>query len=82
MSNLQILKYYHTDMQEFQKRGIHSRSCIQTAGDLFIVPEAWAHGVLNLQDSIAVAPELALNVFRISSGASSQLHVTERRIKQ
>ena len=32
-------------------------TCVQTAGDVIIVPESWGHGVLNIQDSVAVATE-------------------------
>jgi hypothetical protein len=31
------------------------QECIQRAGDLFYVPEGWAHGVVNLDDSVAVS---------------------------
>ncbi len=30
-------------------------SCTQTAGDVMIVPESWSHGVLNVQQSVAIA---------------------------
>ena len=32
-------------------------TCVQTAGDVMIVPESWSHGVLNIQQSVAVATE-------------------------
>ena len=46
-------------------------TCVQQAGDLMIVPESWAHGVLNLQDSVAVATELRDNLLRVPDGAST-----------
>ena len=38
--------------------------CVQTAGDVMIVPEAWGHGVLNIQDSVAVATETKAAMWR------------------
>ena len=38
--------------------------CVQTAGDVMIVPEAWGHGVLNIQDSVAVATETRAAMWR------------------
>merc|ERR1711871_395607 len=61
MSNRQILEFVETDMEAFANRKNHPVKptvCTQTAGDVLIVPEAWGHGVLNLQESVAVATEL------------------------
>ena len=33
-------------------------TCVQTAGDVLIVPECWGHGVLNIQESLAIATEV------------------------
>ena len=33
-------------------------------GDVMIIPESWGHGVLNLQESVAVATEVKANVWR------------------
>ena len=41
--------------------------CVQTAGDVMIVPESWAHGVLNIQQSVAVATEIKAALWRPSS---------------
>lgn len=49
MSNRQIREYFETDMKDFSARGVEALSCVQTAGDVMIVPEIWGHGVLNLQ---------------------------------
>ena len=49
MSNMQIREYVESDMLAFEKRGVKPMTCVQTAGDLMIVPESWGHGVLNLQ---------------------------------
>jgi len=35
------------------------RECTQNAGDLMFVPGGWAHAVLNIQESVAVATEIA-----------------------
>ena len=65
MSNRQILEYFETDKQTFEARGVHSLSCVQTAGDVIIVPEIWGHGVLNIQESVAVATESKANHWRL-----------------
>lgn len=65
MSNKQILDYVETDKISFEKRGVHSLSCIQTAGDVLIVPESWGHGVLNIQDAVAVATESKTSLWRL-----------------
>jgi hypothetical protein len=65
MSNRQIKEYFETDLPEFEARGVHSLSCVQTAGDVMIIPEIWGHGVLNLQESVAVATESKANHWRI-----------------
>jgi hypothetical protein len=49
MSNKQILDYFETDKMTFENRGIRAHTCVQTAGDVMIIPENWGHGVLNLQ---------------------------------
>jgi hypothetical protein len=33
-------------------------------GDVMIIPESWGHGVLNLQESVAVATEAKANIWR------------------
>ena len=51
MSNKQILDYFETDKKKFEERGVQGQMCVQTAGDLMIIPESWGHGVLNIQVS-------------------------------
>lgn len=72
MSNRQILDYMETDMKEFENRpnrlGFRPKTCVQTAGDVMIVPESWGHGVLNIQESIAVATEVKDALWRIRHG--------------
>jgi len=58
MSNKQILDYVETDGKDLEKAGVRPFTCVQTAGDVLIIPENWGHGVLNIQESIAVATEL------------------------
>ena len=65
MSSKQILDYFETDMQEYIKRGINGRGCTQVAGDVMIIPESWAHGVLNIQESVAVATESRQALWRL-----------------
>ena len=33
MSNKQILQFMETDKQEFARRGVQGKTCVQTAGD-------------------------------------------------
>jgi len=49
MSNKQMLEFYETDMNAFVARGVKPLTCVQTAGDVLIIPESWGHGVLNIQ---------------------------------
>jgi len=43
-------------------------ACVQTAGDVVIVPESWSHGVLNIQQSVAIATEAKANLWRLKTG--------------
>lgn len=65
MSNKQILDFFETDMLAFQKRGVRPVTCVQTAGDVLLIPENWGHGVLNLQESVAVASEAKTGTWRL-----------------
>ena len=49
MSNMQIKEYFETDMQSMAQRGVTPQTCVQTAGDVMIIPENWGHGILNIQ---------------------------------
>ena len=52
MSNKQIKKFVETDMIDTSERlDFTPLTCVQTAGDVMIVPESWGHGVLNIQVS-------------------------------
>ncbi len=69
MSNRQILEYLETDAIEFMNRPMGKAfaptTCIQTAGDVIIIPESWGHGVLNIQESIAIATETKTSFWRL-----------------
>ena len=65
MSSKQIMEFFETDRLEFEGRGIYPRGCTQVAGDVMIIPESWAHGVLNIQDCVAVATEVKAAMWRI-----------------
>jgi len=67
MSNSQILQFAEEELEELVKSGVHVSRCVQRQGDVMIVPENWGHGVLNLQDSIAVATEVRFNLFRLAN---------------
>jgi hypothetical protein len=47
-----------------QNYSVSPMTCVQTAGDVIIVPESWGHGVLNIQDSVAVATESKAAMWR------------------
>eukprot|EP00605_Chrysophyceae_sp_TOSAG23-4_P001429 GSChrysophyteH1.ASY1.ANO1.1557.1 assembled CDS len=70
MSKEQIYDFFQGGMNEIKKKPrIQPRPsmCVQTAGDVMIVPESWAHGVLNIQQSVAVATEIKAALWRPSS---------------
>jgi hypothetical protein len=71
MSNRQILDFFETERLTFEERGVRPVMCVQTAGDVMIIPESWGHGVLNIQESIAVASELKHSVWRLRPGIST-----------
>lgn len=48
------------------KQSVRTLTCVQTAGDVIFVPENWGHGVLNLQQSVAVATEATRSLWRIN----------------
>lgn len=57
--------------------------CIQRQGDVAIIPELWGHGVLNLQDTVAVAIEVKGSLFRAPlPRAYKQLQVLTRPAKE
>ena len=64
-SNKQILDFFETDQEEFNRRGVKPVTCVQTAGDVMIIPESWGHGVLNIQESVALATEFKYSTWRI-----------------
>ena len=64
MSNKQIFQFVEEDVKSLELEGATYRTCVQTAGDVIIVPDSWAHGVLNIQDSVAVATETTADLFR------------------
>eukprot|EP00947_MAST-08B_sp_MAST-8B-sp1_P004191 g4191.t1 len=61
MSNRQIFDFVQTDLEDLRRARVEPsrpRTCVQTAGDVIFIPEAWGHGVLNLQEGVAVATEM------------------------
>jgi hypothetical protein len=75
MSNKQILDFFETDMQDFAARGVNGQSCVQVAGDVMVVPESWGHGVLNVQESVAVATEVKASLWRVRPPTSVIQHL-------
>ncbi len=71
MSNKQILDYRETDLLDFSSRGVTPVTCVQMAGDVMIIPESWGHGVLNIQESIAIATEVRPHVWRMAPSCNT-----------
>jgi len=65
MSNKQIYDFYETDRITYESRGIAPITCVQLAGDVMIIPESWGHGVLNIQETIAMATEYKYSIWRV-----------------
>ena len=66
MSNKQILNYMETDMSNLtESLGFKPLTCVQRAGDIIMVPENWGHGVVNVQQSVALATEVRNSIFRL-----------------
>lgn len=65
MSNRQILDFFETEREAFAQRDVRPVTCVQTAGDVMIIPESWGHGVLNIQETIAIATEYKHSVWRL-----------------
>ena len=72
MSNKQILHYMETDMLNISDTlGFAPLTCVQRAGDVVMIPENWGHGVVNVQQSVALATELKNGVFRLKPALKS-----------
>jgi hypothetical protein len=85
MSNRQILDYYENQMSQLVDlggRAVVPLTCVQTAGDVMILPESYGHGVLNLQESIAVATEFKHSLWRLRPAPAvlSQVSQFDNRI--
>lgn len=82
MSNKQILHFIETDNKNYTNEfGFKPLSCVQYAGDVVIVPESWGHGVLNIQESIALATEVRNPIYRIRPGFKEvSAHLIERNV--
>ena len=65
MSSRQIRKWDEDDRSELEKDGQPSPlTCVQQAGDVAVVPEIGEHGVVNLEETLAVATEVRMALFR------------------
>ena len=54
------LRWFREDYESMKHRLVE---CVQQAGDVLHVPTGWGHAVLNVQESIGAALELALMAF-------------------
>ena len=66
MSNKHILRFVESDVQELhENRGLNFKTCTQVAGDILLIPESWGHGVVNLEETLAIATEAAHSLWRV-----------------
>jgi len=65
MGKKQVLKWVEEDVAGLKAEGYEVIECMQRPGDVLIVPELWGHAVLNTQDAIAVASEVAGSNYRL-----------------
>lgn len=75
MSNKQIYDFYEHDRLDFERRGAKPVTCVQTAGDVMIIPESWGHGVLNIQNTLAIATEFRHSVWRLRPAVNVVSHI-------
>ncbi|KAJ1461043.1 hypothetical protein M885DRAFT_458278 [Pelagophyceae sp. CCMP2097] len=63
MSNVQIRDW--DDHRRAEDPGaVEPLTCVQHAGDVAIIPELWGHGVINLDDTVAIATEVKEALWR------------------
>ena len=67
----QILAFVMNEVPK-QRGSAEAMQCVQQAGDVMIIPESWAHGVLNLQDSVAVATEVRGSFHRVAESLATK----------
>ena len=52
-SAFRIMRFLEIEKPEYESRSPEKRfsatTCIQTAGDVVVVPEGWGHGIINIQ---------------------------------
>ena len=65
MSNEHILDFYDLHLPGLEARGVVTTYCVQTAGDVILVPESWGHGVLNIQEHVGLATEVNEALWRL-----------------
>lgn len=70
MSNEHILDFQDLHLPGLEARGVVTTYCIQTAGDVILVPESWGHGILNIQEHVALATEINEALWRIRPAPS------------
>jgi len=74
MSNMQIRMWDETDRFDNQDHGQpRPMECIQKAGEIAVIPELWGHGVVNLQETIAIATEVKFSLYRAPMPKSLRL---------
>ena len=50
-----IHQWYHGSYKRLKEKGIRPLECMQQSGDVIFIPDAWAHGILYLRESISVS---------------------------
>ncbi len=68
LSNIHILKYINdSEIEKFHNsEKVRKLQCVLTAGDILMIPESWAHGALNIQETVAISYELAIKEWQVS----------------
>ena len=65
MSNEQIRRWDENERVSLEKDGQPPPlTCVQRAGDVAVIPEMWGHGVVNLEETLALATEVRMALFR------------------
>jgi ribosomal protein L16 Arg81 hydroxylase len=60
---------FRDDVHALEASGEALWRCVQRAGDLLVLPEAWAHATFNLRTSIGIAREFVLPGSHVTLGS-------------
>jgi hypothetical protein len=51
----QIYQWYQASHPSLKRNGLTPLECMQQPGDVIFIPDAWAHGLLYLKESISIS---------------------------